>query len=115
MLPAPGAEIQGPVIDGEAHFAATPMGGGTWSFDVTVRHGDTGWTHYADRWDVLSESGEVLATRVLRHPHVQQQPFTRSLPDVALPEKVERVRIRAHDSVHDTGGAEVVVEISRGK
>ncbi len=28
MLPAPGAEIHGPVIDGEAHFAATPMAGG---------------------------------------------------------------------------------------
>ncbi len=28
MLPTPGAEIGGPVVDGEAHFAATPMANG---------------------------------------------------------------------------------------
>jgi hypothetical protein len=80
-------------------------------FSVTVRHADAGWEHYADRWQVLTESGEVLATRVLRHPHVEEQPFTRQLRGVKIPEKVQRVRIRAHDSAHEDGGAEVVVEL----
>lgn len=81
-------------------------------FSVTVRHADTGWEHYADAWEVLSEAGEVLATRVLRHPHVNEQPFTRQLAGVKIPAGVERVRIRARDSVHADGGAEVVVELS---
>ena len=63
---------------------------------------------------MLTESGEILATRVLRHPHVNEQPFTRHLPGVKVPEEIRRVRVRAHDSVHDHGGAEVFVDLSRG-
>lgn len=84
---------------------------GLWRFDVTVRHDDTGWNHYADRWDVLSPDGDVLATRVLAHPHVGEQPFTRSLWGVKLPEGLWRVRLRARDSLHGWGGAEVTLEL----
>lgn len=80
-------------------------------FDVTVQHGDEGWDHYADAWEVLSPDGEVLARRVLRHPHVGEQPFTRSLSGVRVPPSVDRVRIRANDSVHGTGGAELELGI----
>jgi hypothetical protein len=83
-------------------------------FSVTVRHADAGWDHYADGWQVLSEDGEVLATRVLRHPHVEEQPFTRQLRVAKIPAEVQRVRIRAHDLVHGHGGAEVVVELPDG-
>jgi len=83
-------------------------------FEVTVRHTDNGWEHFADRWEILDEAGNVLATRVLRHPHVDEQPFTRSLIGVVLPEGLERVRVRAHDSLHGFGGAEIVVELVRG-
>jgi hypothetical protein len=102
---------------GEADVAAaeaTCGGGSVCRFSVTVRHTDEGWDHYANRWEVLTESGEVLATRVLRHPHVSEQPFTRDLPGVQIPEEIQRVRIRAHDSVHEFGGKEVVVDLSRG-
>ena len=81
-------------------------------FSVTIRHADAGWEHYANAWLVSSESGEVLATRVLRHPHVNEQPFTRQLAGVKIPAEVERVRIRARDSVHAEGGAEVLVALS---
>jgi hypothetical protein len=84
-------------------------------FSVTVRHADAGWDHYANRWQVLSKSGEVLATRVLRHPHVNEQPFTRDLRGVEIPAEIRRVRIRARDSVHGEGGAEVVVELPGGE
>jgi hypothetical protein len=83
------------------------------SFDVTVRHADEGWEHYADKWEVLTLGGELLATRVLRHPHVGEQPFTRSLSGVTLPSSIPRVKIRAHDSVHGYGGEELSVEIPR--
>ncbi|MDF1524970.1 MAG: hypothetical protein RRA15_07045 [bacterium] len=84
---------------------------GTWSFSVTVRHDDEGWDHYADRWEVLGPDGEVLGTRVLMHPHVGEQPFTRSLRGVKIPKGVSKVVVRARDSVHEHGGEVMEVEL----
>ena len=50
---------------------------GSWSFDVTVAHNDEGWDHYADWWRILDPDGNELARRVLRHPHLDEPPFTR--------------------------------------
>ena len=85
---------------------------GTWSFDVTVQHEDTGWEHYADRWEVLTPEGQVLATRVLTHPHVNEQPFTRSQSGIVISEGVTQVRVRAHDLADGYGGREVVVDLT---
>lgn len=82
-----------------------------YSFDVTVSHGDEGWDHYADKWDVLATDGTVLGTRVLHHPHVNEQPFTRTLSGVQIPAKITRVTLRAHDSVHGYGGKEISVDL----
>lgn len=90
-----------------------PAGPGTYHFAVTLRHDDTGWDHYADRWEILSPEGKVLASRVLMHPHVQEQPFTRSLSGVSVPESIREVTVRGHDSVHEYGGKEVSVAIPR--
>ena len=87
--------------------------GDRWRFDVTLRHDDSGWAHYADRWEVVTLEGEVLGTRVLLHPHVNEQPFTRSLGGVAIPAGTSRVRIRGHDSQHEWGGPELEVELKR--
>ncbi len=78
---------------------------GTYQIDVTVRHGDEGWDHYADKWVIETMDGKVLGERVLHHPHVDEQPFTRSLRGVEIPDHVNIVNIRAHDSVHGWGGA----------
>ena len=80
-------------------------------FDVTVKHDDQGWEHYANRWEVLSPDGEILATRVLAHPHDNEQPFTRSLANIKIPGDLQEVVVRAHDSVHEYGGKEVVVKM----
>lgn len=85
---------------------------GTWVFEVTVQHEDTGWEHYADRWEVLTPEGQVLATRVLTHPHVNEQPFTRSQSGIVIPEGVTQVWVRAHDLVHGYGGREVMVDLT---
>lgn len=89
---------------------ATPETAGSWRFSVTVHHPDTGWEHYADKWQVLGPGGTLLGERVLLHPHVDEQPFTRSLSGVAIPSDVEQVTVRAHDSV-DGWGPEVSVEL----
>ena len=79
------------------------------TFNVTVRHGDTGWDHYADHWRVLDADDNELGKRVLLHPHVDEQPFTRSLSGVQIPLNIEQVTIEAHDSVHEYGGAKITV------
>lgn len=94
---------------------AAYTGGDTFSFSVTVRHADEGWQHYADRWEVLAPDGTVLATRVLLHPHEDEQPFTRDLGGVKIPARIHTVTIRAHDSVHGYGGRSVRLELPRRK
>jgi len=104
------------VVAGEADVVeakAAREGDGTWRFDVTVRHADTGWDHYADRWQVETPDGRVLGTRVLLHPHETEQPFTRALGGVVVPDEVAEVVIRAHDSVHGDGGAVFRLKLRR--
>jgi len=103
-----------PAFAGEADVVgvkARAGGGGTYSFDISVRHGDTGWKHYADKWDVLAPDGTVLGTRVLFHPHESEQPFTRSLSGVRVPAGLKQVTVRAHDLVHEYGGKTMTVEL----
>ena len=105
----------GAVLAGEAHVERvqiSPSGDGYY-LSVTVRHADTGWDHYADAWEVVGPDGTVLGKRVLYHPHVNEQPFTRSLDVVRIPENVSSVTIRAHDSVHGLGGNEKTVKVPR--
>ena len=83
------------------------------SFSVTLKHADEGWEHYADQWEVLTPDGSVLGTRVLAHPHVREQPFTRSLGNVSVPEDIEKVVVRARDSVHGYGGTEKTISLPR--
>ncbi|MEE9453870.1 MAG: hypothetical protein V3V13_05735 [Paracoccaceae bacterium] len=71
---------------------------GTWHFAVTVKHADTGWDHYADGWEVLTLEGTSLGYRTLAHPHVNEQPFTRALGGINIPEGITDVMIRARDT-----------------
>ena len=104
-----------PSVAGEADViaaTATQNASGTWTVSATIRHADTGWEHYADRFDVLTPEGEVLAERILFHPHVEEQPFTRSVT-ATIPDDVTRIIVRAHDNVDGLGGAEVEIELER--
>ena len=73
--------------------------GDSWSFSVTLSHGDTGWDDYADGWRVVSPDGTVLGLRELLHPHVNEQPFTRSLSGVSIPVGTTTVFIEARTNV----------------
>ena len=97
------------VVDARASLQSN----GTYSFAVTLEHADSGWDHYADRWQVLSPDGTVLATRGLAHPHVNEQPFTRSLSGVRLPLHVLTVHIRAHGSVHGNSSDHFPLKVPR--
>lgn len=112
---AAGATLAIPAAAGEADVVAvevTPAGEG-YRFSVTIRHADEGWEHYADRFEVMTPGGEILGVRTLHHPHVDEQPFTRSLAGVSVPDGVARVVVRARDSVHGYGGETVEVDVPR--
>jgi len=62
---------------------------------VTIEHDDEGWEHYANSWRIYSPDGKLIDERVLHHPHVKEQPFTRSLLGVSIPSTVSEVTIVA--------------------
>ncbi|MEX5727428.1 hypothetical protein Ga0609869_000781 [Rhodovulum iodosum] len=83
----------------------------TWRFSVTLRHPDTGWEHYADGWEVLAPDGTRIGLRKLLHPHVDEQPFTRSLTGVAVPAGATRITIRARCSRDGWTGTPVTLDL----
>lgn len=116
-LPAEGATGNADVL----HVRAVLADDGSWTFHVTVLHPDIGWEDYADGWDVITPGGTVLKpdpsspfTRLLLHPHENEQPFTRSQSGIVIPPDVTQVRVRAHDLVDGFGGKEVQVNLTTG-
>ncbi|MEL7027071.1 MAG: hypothetical protein AAGO57_07585, partial [Pseudomonadota bacterium] len=81
---------------------------------VTLRHGDTGWDDYADGWRVELADGSVLGTRELLHPHVNEQPFTRSLSGVEIPDGTNEVFIRASTNVDGWGETTTAYNLGGG-
>ena len=87
-----------------------------------MKHPDTGWKDYADGWDVVAivDDKETVIkpdeknpfTRLLLHPHVGEQPFTRSQSGIVIPKGVTTVVVRAHDLVDGFGGRVVRIELN---
>jgi len=87
--------------------------GDSWQISATIKHADEGWKHYANSFQVLTMEGKVLGTRVLYHPHVDEQPFTRSLSGVKIPAEISKIRVRAGDLVHGFGGKEIIIKLGK--
>lgn len=78
---------------------ANPIDGNRYHIEVTLRHNDTGWDHYANAWRVFAPDGTLLGERTLYHPHVNEQPFTRGLT-LTIPAGISQVEIEAEDLKH---------------
>jgi hypothetical protein len=87
---------------------------GSYTFSVTVRHNDTGWNHYSDWWRIKTLDGEEIERRVLAHPHETEQPFTRSLSGITIPDDIDKIIVEAHDNVHGYGGQVIIVDLRTG-
>lgn len=101
------------ILAGEANVLGVkvdPLGERQYRISVTLSHDDSGWDHYANAWLVLDEDGKVIGERVLLHPHVDEQPFTRSLI-LTIPEPITLITIKGQDLVHGSGGKMMVVEL----
>jgi len=85
----------------------------SWRAEVTLKHADTGWEHYADAWRIVDEQDHLIKTRILYHPHVNEQPFTRSLGNIQIPASTSVVYIEAHDKLHGWSKQRIRVDLSR--
>lgn len=90
---------------------ATQKSDGSWCFATSVRHNDEGWQHFANEWEVLDLQGNQLGVRPLAHPHVNEQPFTRSQCNIVIPAGMTSVMVRAKCNTHGHGGKPLVVQL----
>lgn len=107
VLASPTIASEASVLD--ATVEAEP--GGTYAFTATVNHADQGWTHYVDRFVVLTPEGKVIATRMIYEPHVDKMPVVRSIAHVDVPIGVTQVIIQAHCSVDGPGRRTVTLKL----
>ncbi len=97
--------------EGEVHATEVERIGMGWRIDVTVNHPDSGWQHYIDYWIVETRAGEEIGRRKLLHPHTQEQPFTRSIPNLVVPDGVHKVYIRLHCNRDGLGTRRYMVKL----
>ena len=122
MTPTPEIIKEAPSSNPNADvtYVRALFNGETWTFSVTISHPDTGWADYSDGWNVVIPDGIVLKTnesdpftRVLLHPHENEQPFTRSQSGIIVPEGINQLLVRAHDIVDGFGGAEILIDLEK--
>jgi hypothetical protein len=102
-------ELYPDVIDVEV----TSSPDGTWAFAVTIRSPYDSPDRYADAWRVLGPDGEEYGRRILTHDHAGEQPFTRSVSGVEIPDAVTEVTVQGRDLLSGWGGATVLVDLNR--
>ena len=61
--------------------------------------------------EIIGPHGTILGTRVLAHPHVDEQPFTRSLGGVKIDDGINQVTVRAVDNLAVGGGRSIKVSL----
>lgn len=88
----------------------TRRAAGLYDFAVKVRSTDTGWKRYADRLEAVGPDGAVIATRILDHPHDDEQPFTRDISGVRI-DGTAKIVIRVHFKPSGFDGATVAVTL----
>lgn len=73
---------------------------GTWSAILEVDHEDQGWSHFADRWEVLDQAGRRILSGSLDGPKrrdvEEDGPVRRRLDAFGLPAGTTRLTCRIH-------------------
>lgn len=84
---------------------------GTFNIAVTISSPYDTPQQYADGWRVLAPDGTVLGEHTLLHDHANEQPFTRTQPNVTIPSGVLTVTIEGRDLVNGYGGGTLTVPV----
>ena len=98
-----------------AHVQAVSTTGdpGDYTFAATLLTSDVDCDQYADWWEVLTPSGELLYRRILQHSHPDEQPFTRDGGPVPV-QAGDEVIVRAHMNTAGYGGEAMRGSVSGG-
>ena len=83
---------------------------GRYTVSATVVSADAGWDKYADAIVIRTPEGDTIGVRELTHPHVDEQPFTRSIT-LELPTGVGEIVVAANDSVDGLCGVTVLLDV----
>ncbi len=79
-------------------------GSNLFDFDVTISSPYDTPSRYADGFRVYTVANQILGERKLLHDHQNEQPFTRDLYAVAIPQGVKTVLVQARDQKYGYGG-----------
>lgn len=85
--------------------------GGSFTFEVTISSPYDSRERYADAWRIVGDDGVVYGVREATHDHSGEQPFTRSLAGVEIPDSVDHVMIEGRDLVYGWGGGTFVATL----
>ncbi|MCD9622394.1 hypothetical protein [Rhabdothermincola salaria] len=103
---SPAEQVHPDVIEAEVTAA-----GDRFSVAATISSPYDSEERYADAFRVLSPDDEELGVRELTHHHADEQPFTRSLSGLEIPDGVASVTVQARDLVNGWGGETVTVAV----
>lgn len=87
--------------------------GELWRLSATLSSPYDTPERYADAFRALTPDGEELGVRVLLHDHAGEQPFTRSLEDLQIPDGLDEIIVEGRDLEHGWGGDTVAVPVPR--
>ena len=91
----------------------TQTGEGVYRIAVTLSSPYDTPERYADAWRVLTPDCAVLGIRILTHDHQFEQPFTRSLSGVEIPDDVTEITVQGRDQISGWGGEMLTVPVPR--
>jgi hypothetical protein len=88
------------------------VGDGSYTFNVTMTSPYDTAKRYADGIRVRSVDGTtVYGQTTLGHDHASEQPFTRSVSSVEIPDGVDEVVVEGHDQVSGWGGGTQTIHV----
>ena len=90
----------------------TPLANaGGYTFIVSMSSTYDSPERYADAWRVIGDDGVVYGMVEFDHENSTEQPVTRSLDGVAIPDAVDSVTVQGRDLVYGWGGETVEVDL----
>ncbi|MFW5933172.1 MAG: hypothetical protein ACOCT8_00415 [Actinomycetota bacterium] len=82
-----------------------------WRLSATISSPYDTPDRYADAFRAITPDGEELGVRELLHDHAGEQPFTRSLDGLEIPDDVDRIVVEGRDLDHGWGGETVTITV----
>lgn len=104
-------QAEAPLYPDILDAVVTETADGGFSVAATISSPYDSPARYADAFRVVTPDGVELGVRVLTHDHADEQPFTRSLAGVEIPEGVSQVIVEGRDQVSGWGGATVTATV----